>query len=219
MGPNDHDHAQTMITKGGVTIAAADLKAGDVIRFHEVRAADGTYSVDRITVPTPQTGGVVSVVASGSLTITDRGGATQTIVLTPKTAYTLGQSIGSRADVKVGSRVEIEGSVDGTTFTALTVHVELAHLDGTVTKKTATEITIAQRDGTTSTIHVSGSTTYSAKGAAAAALAGVAVGDRVSADGTLRADGSLDAVAVHARPAHGEKKTKTEGPAAASPAP
>jgi hypothetical protein len=47
----------TVITKGGVTVTAADLKVGDVIRFHQVENADGTFTVDAIRVQTPKTTG------------------------------------------------------------------------------------------------------------------------------------------------------------------
>jgi hypothetical protein len=69
-----------------------------------------------------------------------------------------------------------------------------------VTAKDASSITVTRRDGTKSVIHVSASTTFKVKGVATATLADIAVGGRVEAAGTLRADGSLDAVAVRAGP-------------------
>lgn len=47
----------TVITKGGVTVTAADLKVGDLIRFHQVEHADGTFTVDAIRVQPPKTTG------------------------------------------------------------------------------------------------------------------------------------------------------------------
>ena len=67
-------------------------------------------------------------------------------------------------------------------------------------------------DGATTTIHVDGSTTYKAEGKNSAALSDIAVGDQVDAAGTLRSDGWLDAVAVHALPAKPAKPVKPDKP-------
>ncbi len=57
-------------------------------------------------------------------------------------------------------------------------------------------ITVTRPDETTGTIHVDGDTTYTT-GREAGELSDVTVGSFVVAEGTLRADGSLDADAVH----------------------
>jgi uncharacterized protein (DUF3084 family) len=88
------------------------------------------------------------------------------------------------------------------------VHIEGPHLDGEVTAKTADSITIKRQDGSTATIHVSAATTYAIKSNHAASLADIAVGARVTAEGRLRADGSLDAVVVHGKPAKTPKPAK-----------
>lgn len=187
----------TVITKGGQTIGVADLKVGDVIRFHQVRNADGKFTIDAINVPTPRAGGEVTAVDATSITV-KKGGSTRVIAVNGSTVYTVGEAAGSKADVKVGTDIEAQGTVSGDTFTATAVHVQLPRLGGTVTGKTADTITVTTVGGTTATIHVSSGTTYRIKGNAAAGLADVAVGDRVSAAGTLRPDGSLDAIVVGA---------------------
>lgn len=186
----------TTITKGGVAIGVADLRVGDEIRFRQTRNADGTYAITAIVVPTPRAGGEVSAIDGNNITVKGKGGATHVIIVTGSTVYTVGDAAGSKADVKVGTEIDAEGTVAGDTFTATAIHVELPRLGGTVTGKTANTITVTTKAGTPATIHVSSGTTYRIKGNAAAGLADIAVGDRVSAAGTLRADGSLDAVAV-----------------------
>lgn len=124
----------TTITKAGQTINVADLKVGDAIRFHQVRNADGTFTVDAVVVPTPET----------------------------------------------------------------------PHVAGLVITKTSTTITIKRGDGSTATIHVTDKTTYRVKGKAAATIADIAVGDRLHASGTIRADGSLDAIAVGTKGPEGD---------------
>ena len=126
----------TKITKGGATIALADLAVGDLIVFRQQRAADGTFTVTAVRVVLPMVVGKVS-------------------------------------------------AVDGTT------------------------IAVSQRGGTTATIHVGGSTTYRVDGQTGAtrALSDIKVGMFVVAEGTKRADGSLDASAVRSGlrdgPGHG----------------
>jgi hypothetical protein len=110
----------TTITKAGATITVSDLAVGDLIRFAETKATDGTYSITKIVVVMPS-------------------------------------------------------------------------LAGSVTAKTADTITITRRDGTTATIHVTSSTTYTVQGLTSPTLADIAVGAQVRAEGTLRTDGSLDA--------------------------
>ena len=211
----------SVITKGGQTIAAGDLKVGDVIRFAQTRNADGTYSIDAIRVATPRTGGEVTAITGDSITVKQKGGTTRVITVTGSTVYTVestagsndGAETGSKADVGVGTEIEAEGTVTGDTFTATAIHVELPHLGGTVTGKTADTITITTEGGTTAsgtaaTIHLSRITTYRIKGNAAAKLADIAVGDRITAAGTLRADGSLDAVTVRTRNGHGNGNDK-----------
>ena len=208
----------TVITKGGQTITVTGLNVGDVIRFHQVRNADGTYTVDRINVPTPKAGGEVTAIGADSITVTKKG-ATRVITVTGSTVYTVGSAPGTKADVKVGSEIEAQGTVSGDTFTATAIEVELPNLGGEVTAKTGSAITVKKGDGTTATIHVSGTTKYKVKGRATAALGDIAVGDRVSAEGTLRADGSLDAVSVQDKGPKGAKDADDDdNDAVASPA-
>lgn len=189
----------TTITKGGQTIKAGDLDVGDTILFRQKRDDDGTYSILAIVVPTPKAAGEVTAVTASSLTLKGRGDQTKTIVLNGSTAYQLGKTKGARSDIKVGSRVVVEGNVSGDTFTALTVHIALSSASGEVTAKSAGSITLKGRDGKTVVVHVSSTTQFKVRGKDAAALADIAVGDRVEAQGTTRTDGSLDALNVHGR--------------------
>ena len=203
----------TVITKGGQTIAVGDLKAGDEIHFRQMRNDDGSFSIVAIDVPTPHAGGTVTKVDGNDITVSRKGGATQVITVTGSTVYKLGPATGSKSDVKVGTIVDAQGTVSGTTFTATAVNVRLVHLNGEVTAKTSSSITVKDHDGTTKTIHVSGTTTYKVAGGTSS-LSGIKVGDRLDAEGTIRADGSLDAVAVHSGPAKGHNIPKPNPSAA-----
>ena len=202
----------TVITKGGQTVAVDALKVGDEIRFSQTRNADGTYTITAIVVPTPVAGGEVTAVDATTITVKGKGGATRVITVNGATVYKLGSAAGSKADVKVGVRVAAQGTVSGDTFTAITVRIQPAEIGGIVTGKTGDSITVKRADGSTAVIHVTSKTTYEHKGKDAATLADVAVGDRVSAEGTLRADGSIDATSVEGQ----APKVKKPAPAASA---
>jgi len=67
---------------------------------------------------------------------------------------------------------------------------------GTVASKTTSAIVVTTLAGQTVTVNVSASTTYSTRGTAAATFDTIAVGNRIVAQGTRRADGSLDATRI-----------------------
>ena len=194
--------ADTTITKGGQTIKVGDLDVGDTILFRQKRNDDGTYSIVAIVVPTPKAAGEVTALTSSTMTLKGRGDKTRTITLTGSTTYTLGKTKAAKSDLAVGSRVVVEGSVSGDTFTALTVHIALSSASGEVTAKTASSITVKRRDGKTTVIHVSSDTVFKVRGKDAATLADIAVGDRAAAQGTRRTDGSLDALVIQGRAPH-----------------
>ena len=192
--------ADTKISRGGQAIAIGALKVNDVITFSEKRNTDGTYTITAIVVPTPATGGDVTAVTGSTITVKKRDGSTRDITVTSSTVYTLGGAAGSKADVKVGVSLTAEGTVDGLTFTALSVHIALAHAGGAVTATTSTSLTIKDRSGATTVIHVSSSTTFRIRGKNTATVSDIAVGDNVKVDGTRNTDGSIDAVTVSGGP-------------------
>jgi hypothetical protein len=202
----------TVITKGGVTVAVGALSVGDQIGFRQTRNADGTYTITAITVPTPRAGGEVTAIDGNDVTVKGKGGTTRVITVTGSTVYKLGDAAGSKADIKVGGSIQAQGTVSGTTFTATAVDIELPELGGVVTGKTSDTITVKDRAGTSRTIHVTGSTTYERKDVASAKLSDIAIGDNVDAEGTLRADGSIDAVSVHSGAPKVHKPPKAPAP-------
>jgi hypothetical protein len=93
--------------------------------------------------------------------------------------------------------VVVQGtSAANNAMTAVTVRIQLPRVGGQVTAKSADTITIARRDGSTTTIHVSSSTTYEVAGQTSANLTDVTVGMILVAEGSQRADGSIDATTV-----------------------
>jgi hypothetical protein len=189
----------TKVFRGTKAATAADLKVGDTILLRQKRNDDGTFAITAIVVPVPFAAGEVTAVDADTITIKARDGSSKTIHVTASTTYHLGRGDGTKADVKVGSTIAVQGDVDASDLTAAVVWVAVPHIAGEVTAKTSSSITIKRRDGTSATIHISSSTTFRIRGkGAAATLADVTVGMRVEAEGALRADGSMDASAVGA---------------------
>lgn len=100
----------TTITKGGATIAIGDLAVGDSIRFREVKATDGTYSVTAIVVVLPTVVGQISAIDGDTITVTQPGGTTATIHVDSNTKYRVAGNAGSLSDLKVGSFIIAEGT-------------------------------------------------------------------------------------------------------------
>lgn len=202
--------SDTKITKGGQPITLAGLAVGDEIRFSQTKNADGSYTITAITIPTPVAGGEVTAVDATTITVKGKGDTTKVITVTGATVYQLGKATGTKADVKVGTLVSAQGTVSGDTFTAITVRISLPEVGGEVTAKTSDTITIKGRDGKTTVLHVTDKTTFEVKGKNPAALSDIAVGDRVSAEGLRRANGSVDATSVEG---HAPKPPKPAKPA------
>lgn len=196
------DAAGATVTKGGETVALSTLKVGDEIAFRETRNADGTYTITAIYVVQPSVSGTVASVSGSTVTVTTRDGATEKVLLTTTTTFTLGKAEATRDAVVAGVRIRAEGALgsDGT-LTATSVVVAPATAGGTVKEKTASSITLTTRDGSTVVVQVTSATTYSVEGVETATLADIEVGSVVMAAGTTNADGSLTATTVRARAA------------------
>lgn len=185
----------TEIRIGSQAGKLADLKVGDTVSLREKKNTDGTYTITLIVVRVPTIAGTVTDVTAGGFTVKQRDGSSKTVTVSSSTDFLLGPAKSSKADLSVGARVQVEGT-DGTPFAASVVHIVPDVRAGKVTATTASTITIAARGGTSVTIHVDASTTYTVLGTKTAKLSDVTVGMVVSAQGLSRADGSLDATTV-----------------------
>jgi hypothetical protein len=154
----------------------------------------------------------ITAIDGSKVSLRTDDGWTRTITVTGTTVITKGAKTITVADLKVGDAVRFHQvhNADGT-FSVNAIAVVLPQIGGVVKAKSSDTITITRADGSTATIHVSGATTYAVKGKSSAALADVAVGSRVTAEGSLRADGSLDAVAVEGKAAKGTGPDDDQG--------
>jgi hypothetical protein len=192
------DATGATVTRAGQTIAVSDLKVGDQITFRESRQSDGTYKITSITVLVPTASGTVTAVGATSITISQPGGGTKSIAVTGSTTYTQAGATVSKSAVGVGDRIVAQGTVDSSgNFTATSVTIQPATVQGTVQSKTSSTIVVSA-NGTTVTVNVNASTRYVVRGQISPTLASVAVGDRIAVQGTRNADGSITATLVQA---------------------
>jgi hypothetical protein len=141
----------------------------------------------------------VTAISGADVSLETANGWSRTISVTDDVTITKGGQEIALADLAVGDRVALrEDRAEDGTYTVTDIVVILPTAFGEVTAKTADTITVSRRDGTTTTIHVDGDTTYRVAGDADASLADITVGMLVVARGSERGDGSLDAVAVRA---------------------
>ena len=107
-----------------------------------------------------------------------------------------GQTI-ALGDLKAGDQIVFgETKASDGSYSIDQIRVVLPMIGGQVTAVGTDSITVDQKGGGSATIHVSASTTYDVNGNESAKLSDITVGSFVIAEGTQRADGSLDAAAV-----------------------
>jgi hypothetical protein len=139
----------------------------------------------------------IKAIDGSNLSLATDDGWTRTITVASTTTITKGGATIAAGDLAVGDQIrfsETKGA-DGT-YTITSIRVVLPTIAGKVTAINGNDITVAQRDGTTATIHVNGGTTYQVRGVTTATLSDIKVEAIIVAEGTLRTDGSLDAARV-----------------------
>jgi hypothetical protein len=140
----------------------------------------------------------ITAIDGSDLTLKTADGWTRTITVTADTTITRAGTAITLADLKVGDEIRFAQTrnADGT-YTVTKIQQVIPSVAGQVTAVDGSTITVKRLDGTTETIHVDASTTYTVAGVTTPTLADIKVGAFIVAQGTQRADGSLDAEAVH----------------------
>ena len=141
-------------------------------------------------------GVTISAIDGSNISLKTADGWTRTISVESTTTITKGGATIKVGDLKVGDEIRFAQTkaADGS-YDVTAIVVVLPTVVGQVTAVDGDTIKVTQPGGTTATIHVDSDTTYRIDGAAGS-LSGVKVGAFVIAEGTQRADGSLDAAAI-----------------------
>jgi hypothetical protein len=141
----------------------------------------------------------ITSINGSSLSLKTDDGWTRTITVGSSTTITKAGETIALGDLKVGDQIVFgETKASDGSYTIDQVRVVLPVVGGQVTAVGADSITVDQKGGGSATIHVGAGTTYDVDGNASAKLSDITVGSFVVAEGTQRADGSLDASTVHA---------------------
>ncbi len=140
----------------------------------------------------------ITAINGSDLTLKTDDGWTRTITVTADTTITRAGTAIQVTDLKVGDEIRFaQTKNDDGTYTVTKIELVLPSVAGQVTAIDGSTITVKRFDGTTQTIHVDASTTYTVAGVTSPTLSDIKVGAFIVAQGTQRADGSLDAEAVH----------------------
>jgi hypothetical protein len=142
----------------------------------------------------------ITAISGNSLSLKTTDGWTRTIDATGATITRAGQTIGV-GDLKVGDQITFRESrqSDGS-YKITTITVVVPTVGGTVTAVSDTSVTVKLGDGSTRTLTLTGTTTYSQGGAAASKTA-LVVGVRIVAQGSVDSAGNFTASAITIAPA------------------
>lgn len=204
----------TTYSSAGVVATLADVVVGAKIIAQGTVDANLT-TLDALTITIGSAGlvssihGVITAFTPTSVTVLTKESTTPvTFTLTTATTFKDERTTLSAADLSVGAKVGIKVDSAATT-TALNVEIELAHVAGKVATVSGTTITLAGHKGTTRTIVVSSTTTYTTNGAAGT-LADIMVGSKIRVQGMLSTDKlTLTATSVTIEHPRGGKGTGT----------
>ena len=152
----------------------------------------------------------ITAIEGTRLALETDNGWTRTIEAAGATVTKDGETV-ALSTLKVGDTIVFRETRDGDgTYTITAIAVIQPAVGGTVASVSGSTVTVTRRDGTTSKVVLTSSTTYELAGDAATKDAVVA-GARIIARGTLATDGTLTASSVVVAPAAALGTVKEKG--------
>ena len=141
----------------------------------------------------------ITAINGSSLSLETVDGWTRTITVTDETELSKDGEEITLADLEVGDRIRFRQTVDDAgTWTVTAIAVVSPSVFGQVTAVDGDSITLSQRDGSSVTVHVNGSTQFTVSGETGKSVSDIEVGMIAAASGEENGDGSLDAARVRA---------------------
>jgi hypothetical protein len=138
----------------------------------------------------------VTAINGSNLSLKTDDGWTRTITVVASTTITKGGQAATLSDVAVGDVIRFAETRNAdSTYTITRIDIVVPKVAGVVTAVGTDTITIKGRDGATTTVRTSSSTTYHV-GRVDGSRSDVKVGSAIVAQGTKASDGSLDATSV-----------------------
>lgn len=201
--------AGTRYLRAATAIGLGDLQIGNQVDVVGDLNSNGSLAARVIRVILPAVDGVVTAVSGNTITVNGRGpsAGSKTVTVNAATTYTLGAPASTTAAnlgaIQVGGHIHAEGALSSSgALLAATVHINLPAIAGVVTGVSGTTITVRERgpqSAATRAVNVSEATVYVLGEAASAtkgSLSDVKSGDHIHAEGSLGANGSLNATTV-----------------------
>jgi Domain of unknown function (DUF5666) len=143
----------------------------------------------------------ITKIDGSKLSLQTTDGWTRTIDATGATVTKGTQTI-AVGDLKVGDQITFRESRQGDgTYKITTIQVVVPTAAGTVSSVAAGSVTITQSDGSSRTLTLTESTTYT-QGGATVSKGALAVGVRISAQGTVASSGSFTATSITITPSN-----------------
>ena len=164
-------NGSTVYKLGSAVGSKSDVTVGGSVDAAGTVSGD-TFTAITVNVRLAKAGGEVTKVDGNDITVKKKDGSTRVITVNGSTTYKLGSAAATKADVTVGSDIDATGKTSGDTFTAVTVQIHPARSGGEVTAKTSDTITVKDKAGKMTTIHVTSATKYKVRGVATASLVG-----------------------------------------------
>ncbi len=173
-----------------------DILMGDQVVIMGTEAGTNTIDATSVEVPPARDSGTVASTTPALTITTTNPAATITVNLSSNTTYTEpGFSPAALTDLRVGDRVLVSGTQDGTNMVnATSVYLPPAVEPGTVAS--TSPFTITAGDPTTVTINLSAGTTYREPGFSSPSLTNIVTGDRVVVFGTQDGTNTVNATSV-----------------------
>ncbi len=188
--PNPDATAQPNGTRWRTAVPSAAARARAGRRVRRRCRLRGGFAAGNIT---------ITAINGSSVSLETVDGWSRTITVTDQTTITKDGEAIALTDLQVGDKIRFRQTVDDAgNYTVTAIAVVLPSVLGQATAVDGDSITLSQPDGTSVTVHVNGSTTFTVGGETGKAVADVEVGMIVGASGEQNADGSLNASKVRA---------------------
>ena len=207
--------SKTVIRKGGLTIAAIDLKVGDQVHVKAVAQNNSNTALEVVVQGADdhegmEIEGTITKASATSITVHDSHGADVLLMLTSNTIIRKGDLTIAAADLKVGDRVHVKAVAQNLVNTATEIIVQkpdhegeenggdTATANGTVTGIVGLDLTVHTEAHGDITVKTDPSTIIR-KQDATIAVKDIHVGDGVNCLGTLVADHTILARQIEVR--------------------
>ena len=164
--------------------------AGNADGFAGFAGRHGGFGAGNIT---------ITAISGSTISLETVDGWTRTITVTGDTQLSKDGDEIALSDLEVGDKIAFRQTVDDSgTYTVTAIAVISPSVFGQVTAVDGDSITLSQRDGSSVTVHVNGSTTFTISGETGKSVSDIEVGMIAAASGEQDDDGSLDAARVRA---------------------